>query len=80
MGIENEAQAVETKVKLWWKSWTIWINGLFAFLPVVITQAQNQLPSLQGYIPSDLYSKLFVAVVVANILLRAKTKEGISLK
>lgn len=73
-------QQIKAEVKAWWRSWTIRINAALAALPMLIDQLQQQLPTMQQYIPTNLYGRLFVASVLLNLLLRIKTKQGIGLK
>lgn len=67
-------------VKVFWKSLTIWFNSIVATLPVVLQELQDQLPAMKGYLPDNLYSWMFVGVVVGNVLLRFKTSTGVKLK
>ena len=62
------------------KSLTIWFNGaLLALLPL-FEYFKDSLPQLQEWLGDDLYKKVGLFVVVANIFLRYKTKKPVSEK
>lgn len=56
------------------KSCTIRVNAILMALPEVLSLAYQQWPTLKDYLPDNVYSVGFVVLVVANILLRFKTK------
>lgn len=70
-----------TKAKQWIigaiKSWTLWINSMLGVLIVSLPSFQDSLPSISAYLPPNLYKYLSVALVVVNILLRAKTNKSL---
>jgi len=71
----------EDDVKSWWKSLTLWFNGVAA--PVLLLAAEflpdaaAELPTLQPYLPANLYRYAFIAIAVGNVLLRLRTKTAL---
>lgn len=55
------------------RSFTIWFNGLMAAAVPALIFAQDQLPLLKEYLPTDFYGMAFIAVIVGNIVLRFHT-------
>ncbi len=62
------------------KSITIWFNSLILLALPVAEYASLALPQLQEYLGVETYKLVGLIVVVANILLRFKTKESLSEK
>jgi len=67
-------------MKAFWKSMTIWFNSVAGGLVVLLPDLMAQLPMLKEYVPTDIYRWLFMAVIVGNILIRARTSTAIGLK
>jgi hypothetical protein len=66
----DEQQLLVT-AKFWWHSFTIWLNGVFAFLlSVDLSGALETLPTVQQYLTPHLFKFAFVGLTVVNILLR----------
>ena len=59
------------------KSATLWINSIVGVLIIALPSFQDSLPSISAYLPPNLYKYLSVALVVTNVLLRAKTKSSL---
>lgn len=62
------------------KSLTIWFNSVAGTLIAAIPFAQDNLPQLQGYLPTNAYQYAMGFVVAANILLRFRTTQGLEHK
>lgn len=60
-----------------WRSWTVRFNISVSLLIAALPDIQANLPSAAQYIPSDIYKLLSLAVLLANILLRAKTSKAL---
>jgi hypothetical protein len=56
------------------RSAVIWFNGLMGVALIGLPVLEENLPQLQGIIPDQWYKYIMGAVIVANILLRFKTK------
>lgn len=63
-------------MKPWYKSKTIWLNAAAAALVVVETNFHL----LQGSVPPVIYVAAVGTLAFANVLLRAVTTTGITLK
>lgn len=77
MSFQEEYASVETKVKAWWRSKTIWFNSVMASAPVALSMLSDQVPSLQPYLPHNVYGLLFVITTLGNVWLRFETTTGI---
>ena len=55
------------------KSSTIWFNAIVAAIVSVLPYAISTFPQIKGYVPDNIYSTAWVALVVGNILFRIKT-------
>jgi hypothetical protein len=62
------------------KSLTIWFNSLAGTLAIALPFAQEALPEMQAYLPTNTYQWLMGAVVLGNILLRFKTVSDLAHK
>jgi hypothetical protein len=60
--------------KPWWKSKTLWFNGLVA----VGVALEANLGILNGHISTNAYMALAVLVPGVNIMLRTITSEGLT--
>lgn len=60
------------------KSWTIWFNSIMAFIFSYLDGIQAMLPQLQQFVPDIKWIALFV--ILTNIALRVKTKDGLKEK
>lgn len=78
--ISHKLRKLRAKLRGMLKSWTIWINGLLAAAPAALDYASMQLPLLNAYLPPNLYSWAFGAVIAANIALRFKTTKPLEEK
>jgi len=65
--------------KPWYKSKTIWFNGLTA-AAMVISGVQGLLPMIEVELTPTVYNYLLFTMGVVNILLRSVTKHGVSVK
>lgn len=68
------------KLKMAWKSWTIWFNALAATLLAGLPTAAEMFPQMQAYLPHTWYQALGALVIGANILLRFKTNKPLDEK
>jgi len=59
------------------RSWTIWVNGAILTILEAIPYAQDAFPQLEGYLSPEFYKQGMTALIVANIILRFKTKSAI---
>lgn len=66
-------------MKAFWKSLTIWFNGVLLTAVETIPMMAEQLPAMKGYLPDDYYKWAFITLVVGNILIRARTKTAIGM-
>ena len=67
-------------MKSWYKSFTLWFNVFLGSLPTLLSTLGDQLPSLQPYIPQDIYVWLFGIVTIGNVLIRVYlTKTAINI-
>ena len=57
-------------MKSWFKSVTLWFNGLLAAVPMLLPLLAQELPAMKAYIPENLYGWLFLAVTVGNVIIR----------
>lgn len=57
-------------MKIWWKSVTVWFNGILATIPVLLPLLAQELPAMKPYLPDNIYGGLFLVVVIGNILIR----------
>lgn len=53
-----------------YKSLTVWFNGVIAAAPAALLYAQDQLPMLRDYLPTNMYGYAFGATVLGNLALR----------
>jgi len=67
-------------MKAFWKSLTLWFNGLIGSLAVFLPDLLTQLPVVQQYIPGNTYKWLFLFAVFGNVLIRFKTNTAVGLK
>jgi len=65
--------------KPWYKSKTIWFNGLTS-AAMVISGVQGLLPMIEVEMTPTVYNYLLFTMGTVNIALRAVTKNGISVK
>ena len=63
-----------------WRSWTIWINSIFAMILFELPNLQSDFPQLQGYLPDNFYKWAMGAIIAANIILRFKTAQDLANK
>lgn len=68
------------KLKGSYKSLVIWFNGAALSLMGLLDLFHDSLSELSQYLPDNLYKKIGLTVVVANILLRFKTSKGLENK
>jgi hypothetical protein len=71
---------IRADVARMYRSWTIWVNGVFGAILLALPFAQDNLPQLQNYVPPIYYKYAMGVIVVANILLRFKTTKALSEK
>jgi len=62
------------------RSLTIWVNGLAGALIIGLPEAQIAFPQLRDYVPHNMYHYAMGALIVANILIRFRTKTGLENK
>jgi hypothetical protein len=67
-------------MKAFWKSLTIWFNGVVGSLAMLLPDLMVQLPTLREYVPDDIYRWLFMVVVVGNVIIRARTHTAIGVR
>lgn len=67
-------------MKAFWKSITIWFNGVAAGLVTVLPELAEQLPLMKSYMPDDYYKWAFLVVTVGNVIIRARTKTAIGMR
>lgn len=60
------------------RSATIWFNATVATIVSVWPFAIDAFPQIKGYIPDNIYSTAWVALVVGNILFRFKTTQDLA--
>jgi hypothetical protein len=71
---------MNNKLRGAWRSTVIWLNGLMlAFFPLV-EMAKEALPDLGQFLAPGIYKWVGLFVVVANIVLRFKTRTGLENK
>jgi len=69
------------EAKKWWASFTNQFNVVVGVLVTSLPEIAEQLPALEPYLPADLYRWAFLAVVVANPIIRTfKTTGPVALK
>jgi hypothetical protein len=66
-------QANWADIKPWWKSKTLWLNGLV----LMLAAAESQLNVLQGALPGGLFTWLAFGLPVANAALRFITSTAL---
>jgi hypothetical protein len=59
--------------KPWYRSWTLWFN----LLALGFTAAEAAVPVLRPVLGERLYAITLAIVIVGNLILRAKTVQGI---
>lgn len=69
---------LKDKIKGAWRSWTIWVNTIFAATLAALPMLQDALPQLAPYVPETHYKVLMGVVIAANILLRFKTGSSLA--
>ena len=70
------------------RSVTVWVNSLFlAAVPfadriivAVMTNVRDTMPELQPYLPDNWFKAVGIAVVVFNIIQRARTTQSLAEK
>ena len=60
------------------KSSTIWFNATVAAIVSGLPMAIESFPQIKGYVPDNIYSTAWVALVVGNILFRIKTTQDLA--
>lgn len=60
------------------RSATIWFNATIATIVTAWPFAIDSFPQVKGYIPDNLYSTAWVALVVGNIMFRFKTTKDLA--
>ena len=63
-----------------WRSWTIWINGIFTVILLELPDLQSSFPQIQGYLPDNFYKYAMGFIIGANIILRFKTAQDLANK
>jgi hypothetical protein len=59
-------------------SWTIWFNGFILSATAMLPMLQDQFPTLQEYLPDNVYKAIMGSIAAVNILLRMKTTKPLS--
>ena len=67
-------------MKAYWKSLTIWFNGVLLTLVEAVPMLAEQLPAMKAYLPDDIYRWAFLVLVVGNLLIRARTNTAIGVR
>ena len=62
------------------KSCVMRVNAAFAVLAPGLDYAQMQIPLLQAYLPEHIYGWAFGIILVANVIMRFRTKEALEHK
>lgn len=62
------------------RSVTVWFNGVVATIVLALPILQDSIPSLQAYLPPHLFKYLMLAVLIANIWLRFRTRDALEHK
>lgn len=65
----------EPQRKPWWRSKTLWINALV----LALAAAEQQIGTLDGLLPVDLYKLVAFGLPVLNAVLRLITTQGVKL-
>lgn len=70
-------------MKVWDTAWThlkagiksieVWVNGVMTSAAVLAPILADQVPSLQQYVPTNLFSKTMLALAVVNVVLHTRT-------
>jgi hypothetical protein len=60
-------------VKSWWKSKTLWLNGI----AVVLAAAEAQFSFLKPVLGESIYGVAFFALTVGNVALRFYTTQAV---
>lgn len=61
-------------MKHWWRSKTLWVNGIVA----TFLLAETNIQSLQGVLPEWVHKSLIFGLPIINMWLRAVTSQGLS--
>jgi hypothetical protein len=56
------------------------VNAVLAAMAPGLDFAQTQLPILRDYLPANIYAWAFGIIIVANIIMRFRTKEPLEHK
>lgn len=59
------------------KSWTIWINGTAVAVLEALPWVREVFPELQEYLTPEFYKQAMTVIVIANLILRFKTKSSL---
>lgn len=68
------------KLKGCYKSFVIWFNAITLSGMALLELFHDSLSELSQYIPDNLYKKIGLTVLIANIMLRFKTSKGLDEK
>lgn len=60
------------------KSLTAWFNSVMATVVMALPLLESTFPSLQEFLPDNVYKVLAVAVIVGNLGLRFKTTRDLA--
>ena len=67
-------------MKAFWKSVTIWFNGVVLGIVELVPMLVEQLPVMKAYLPDDIYKWAFLTLVIGNTVIRARTKSAIGMR
>ena len=78
--IKDTMSAVWADIKKAHKSLTILFNSFWLGFVEMLPYAKEVFPEMKDYLPAELYTHVFVIVVIGNIVLRFKTKQPLRSK
>lgn len=67
-------------MKVWWKSLTLWFNGVVLTIVETVPLLVDQLPAMKAYLPDNIYKWAFITLVLGNAVIRARTNTALGLK
>lgn len=69
------------KIKRAWLSLTVWFNGIILlcmpFLDTIMQTVRDNLPTVAQWLSSDILKNAAIFILIANIVLRFKTKNDL---
>lgn len=71
--VDVDAFDAPPNTKPWYRSWTVWFN----VIALAFTAAEAAVPVLRPVLGERLYAITLAVVIAGNLILRAKTVQGI---